>query len=193
MKKRLYNLAIWLLCLPLSAQIGINTETPDKSATLEITSPLGSNKGLLIPRITTAQKTSIISPAHSLLVFDTDMKCISQNLGTPAAPVWTCLAILTKKFFYMPSINIETTTLGTFSKNLYGQYKTEYGTPKYASTGAPAVIPYFPAATDLYYYVLYNDPALITINSIDADGVMNYTTKKKANYDDYVNIVFVVK
>lgn len=27
----------------------------------------------------------------------------------------------------------------------------------------------------------------ITINSINANGVMNYTTIKKANFDDYMN------
>ena len=193
MKKLLYITLALFLTLPLSAQIGINTETPDKSAALEITSPAEGNKGLLIPRMTTAQKNSITSPAHSLLVFDTDMKCISQNLGTPTVPAWSCLTVLTKKFFYMPSINIETTTLGTFTKDLYAQYKTEYGTPKKSSPGAPAEIPYFPASTDLHYYVAYSNPALITINSIDANGVMNYTTKKKANFDDYMNIVFVVR
>ena len=193
MKKLIYIILSLLLDIPLFAQIGINTEIPDKSAALEITSPSGSNKGLLIPRMTTAQKTAVTSPAHSLLIYDTDKKCISQNLGTPSVPDWTCLSILSKKFFYMPSINIATTTLGTFAEDLYTQYKTEYGSPMYKSAGAPASIPNFPAATDLYYYVTHHDPARITINSINANGVMNYTTIKKANFDDYMNIVFVVK
>lgn len=195
MKKIAYNTILLLLVAvgSVHAQIGINTETPDKSAVLEITSPDTGSKGLLIPRMTTLQKTAISDPAHSLLVFDSDKKCISQNLGTTASPQWTCLTLFNRNFFYMPSINISTTTLGSATKDLYAQYKTEYGTPMYKSTGAPDAIPYFPSAADLYYYVTYHDPARITINSINANGVMSYTTIKKANYDDYINIVFVVK
>lgn len=177
----------------IQAQIGINTDSPDPSTVLDIVSLNIDSKGLLLPRITTVQKTAITSPAHSLLVYDTDKKCISQNLGTPTVPKWTCLTLFNRKFFYMPSINITTTTLGSATKDLYAQYKREYGLPMYKSTGAPTSIPYFPSASDLYYYITYHDPSRITINSIDAVGVMNYTTIKKANYDDYINIVFVVK
>ncbi|SHF16691.1 hypothetical protein [Dysgonomonas macrotermitis] len=175
------------------AQIGINTNSPEVSSVLDINSPASGAKGLLIPRMTTVQKEAITSPAHSLLVYDSDQKCISQNLGTETIPKWTCLTLFNRKFFYMPSINIETTTLGTFNIDLYAQYKTEYGTPMYTSTGAPTEIPYFPSRESLYYYISYHDPTRITINSIDANGVMNYTTTKKANYDDYLNIVFVIK
>lgn len=192
MKKLIYIFAL-LFSLQLSAQIGINTDTPQSTSVVDINSPSNADKGLLIPRMTTVQKTAILNPAHSLLVYDTDKKCISQNLGTEAVPQWTCLALFNRKFFYMPSINIETATLGSGSKNLYAQYKEEYGTPKYKSTGAPAAIPYFPAATDLYYYVTYHNPSRITINSIDGNGIMSYVTTTKANYDDYINIVFVVK
>lgn len=53
--------------------IGIGTTTPNASAILDITS---TNKGLLIPRVTTAQRTTIISPVIGLLVFDTDTKTL---------------------------------------------------------------------------------------------------------------------
>lgn len=193
MKKLIYITLVCFFSLHVSAQISINTETPDPSAILDITSPDTDNRGLLIPRMTTIQKKSIVSPAHSLLVYDTDLKCVSQNLSTPASPDWQCLTLLTKKFFYMPSINIATETLGSGTKDLYTQYKDEYGSPMYASPDAPGSIPSFPAATDLYYYVTYHDPSRITINSINDHGIMSYTTIKKANYDDYINIVFVVK
>lgn len=187
------SIVVLLISLNTHSQIGINSNSPDASTVLDIESSTAGGKGLLIPRMTTAQKTAIVNPAHSLLVYDTNQKCISQNLGTEAAPQWTCLTLFNRKFFYMPSINIYTTTLGTYNKDLYAQYKQEYGTPMYASTGAPAEIPYFPSSGDLYYYVSYHNPSRITINSIDANGVMNYTTTKKANYDDYINIIFVIK
>ena len=56
--------------LILNAQVGINTDgtDPDASAMMDIKS---TSKGLLIPRMTTTQRTNISSPATGLLVFDT--------------------------------------------------------------------------------------------------------------------------
>lgn len=101
--------AIFFACLgTLQAQTGINTQTPDASAALEIKAP-SNDKGLLIPRLTTAQKAAVASPATGLIVYDTTQNCVSQNAGTPATPNWICLGrdILTS-FFYMPSVAIST-------------------------------------------------------------------------------------
>jgi trimeric autotransporter adhesin len=51
--------------------IGIGTATPQASAQLDISS---SSKGLLIPRLTTAQRNAVVSPAKGLLVFDSSRK-----------------------------------------------------------------------------------------------------------------------
>ncbi len=53
--------------------IGIGTTTPAASAVLDIAS---TTKGLLIPRMTTAQRTVVASPVTGLLVFDTDTKTL---------------------------------------------------------------------------------------------------------------------
>ncbi len=60
-----------LLLLPLlgKAQVGIGTPAPASSAALDIVSTAG---GLLIPRLTLAQRQGIPSPATGLLVFQTD-------------------------------------------------------------------------------------------------------------------------
>jgi hypothetical protein len=50
-------------------KIGIGTTAPDQSALLEINS---TNKGLLIPRMSQAQRLSIINPVAGLLVFQLD-------------------------------------------------------------------------------------------------------------------------
>ena len=50
-----------------SGSIGIGTTTPNTSAALDIQS---TTKGVLIPRLTTAQRNLISSPATGLLVFD---------------------------------------------------------------------------------------------------------------------------
>lgn len=63
-----------LLALPAfvaNAQVGIGTITPDASAQLDVTS---NAKGVLVPRLTSVQRTGIATPADGLLVYDTDTK-----------------------------------------------------------------------------------------------------------------------
>lgn len=70
------------------AQVGVGTTTPDSSSVLDIES---TDKGVLLPRMTNAQKNSISNPANGLMVYDTTNKCTSVNTGTPAVPDWECL------------------------------------------------------------------------------------------------------
>ncbi|MBJ6110774.1 hypothetical protein JAO73_17250 [Hymenobacter sp. BT523] len=61
-----------LLSLPLAAtaqSVGIGTTTPDPKAALDVSA---TDKGLLVPRLTAAQRTAISSPPVGLLVFQTD-------------------------------------------------------------------------------------------------------------------------
>ena len=51
------------------AQVGINTNTPDASSVLEIKSTTG---GILIPRMTEAQRDAIALPASGLMIYQTD-------------------------------------------------------------------------------------------------------------------------
>ncbi len=62
-----------LLLTNILAQVGINENNsqPDASALLDIKS---SDKGILIPRLTSAQRTAINNPAEGLMVYDTDTK-----------------------------------------------------------------------------------------------------------------------
>ena len=63
-------LAAVLLTATTYAQVGIGTTTPDASSALDITS---TTKGLLIPRMTNAQRQAISNPAAGLQVFVTDL------------------------------------------------------------------------------------------------------------------------
>ncbi|HCE84548.1 MAG TPA: hypothetical protein DEO99_00190, partial [Bacteroidetes bacterium] len=67
MKKLLFILAIPLSVF--SQNIGINTQNPDASAALEIQS---TDAGILIPRMSEAQRNLIVSPATGLLVYQID-------------------------------------------------------------------------------------------------------------------------
>ena len=52
-----------------TGEVGIGTTTPAASALLDLTS---TSKGMLIPRMTAAQKTAIATPSTGLLIFQTD-------------------------------------------------------------------------------------------------------------------------
>lgn len=75
-----------------TAQIGIGTNTPHVSSMLEINS---TNKGLLIPRLTTGQRSAITTPAQGLLVYNTDKNCLECYNGS----TWSvnCSSIEEKK------------------------------------------------------------------------------------------------
>lgn len=72
----------------LTAQnnVGIGTNTPDASSALEVQS---TTQGVLVPRMTTAQRTAIVSPANGLLVYDTNLDCFYYYIA--ATTTWTSL------------------------------------------------------------------------------------------------------
>jgi hypothetical protein len=66
--------AFLLICqCSLRAQVAINTDgsTPDPSAMLDVKSTV---RGVLVTRMTSAQRTAIVTPADGLWVYDTDTK-----------------------------------------------------------------------------------------------------------------------
>ena len=69
MKHFLTFLAVVLLTVSTYAQVGIGTTTPDASSALDITS---TTKGLLIPRMTAAQRDVISPAATGLMIYQTD-------------------------------------------------------------------------------------------------------------------------
>jgi hypothetical protein len=52
--------------------VGIGTLNPDPSSLLELST---TNKGLLIPRLTTNERLAIVNPSNSLLVYDINLNC----------------------------------------------------------------------------------------------------------------------
>lgn len=69
MIKKAILLVAMLSLLHSYSQVGIGTTTPDASSMLEIQS---TTSGLLIPRMTEAQRLAIGTPATGLLVYETD-------------------------------------------------------------------------------------------------------------------------
>lgn len=93
MKRLLAALALTVVAGAAHGQgVGINTTgaPADTSAILDLSS---TAKGLLPPRMTAAQRASIVLPATGLVVYQTDGQAgLYYNTGTPAAPGWKLVA-----------------------------------------------------------------------------------------------------
>ena len=92
MKKLLpLSIVFYLFAFNAFAQsnVGIGTPTPDPSAIVEMQS---TTQGMLIPRVTTAQRLAIGSPANSLMVYDADLNCF-YFYSTPLAQ-WVSMCTL---------------------------------------------------------------------------------------------------
>jgi hypothetical protein len=92
MKNSLVLILVFFFTISVaSAQTGIGTTAPNASAKLEIAA---TDKGLLIPRMTSTQRGNISSPANGLLVYQTDgVVGFYVNTGTAASPAWTRINI----------------------------------------------------------------------------------------------------
>lgn len=174
------------------------------------------NRGLLLPRVELS-KTTEAAPLNAhvqgMTVYNTKegdktkgedvVKGFYYNDGTK----WQQMVTTDNKavkFFYMPTITFDTGVLTkdqadkreSESKDLYDEYQKQFNLKSgnaVASTSAPAVIPHYPAATDLYYYVTDYDPAVFSDIKIDDNGVMTYKVIGTGTPTSIMNIVFVVK
>ncbi len=82
---KLATIMLAIIPLALSGQVVVGGTVPDPSSALDVQS---NSKGVLLPRITTAQRDAMTSPATGLAIFNTSTNCLEINLGTPAAVSW---------------------------------------------------------------------------------------------------------
>lgn len=69
--------------------LGLNNASPDASSIIDMTA---TDRGMLAPRMTQAQRNAITSPATSLLIYQTDnTPGFYYNAGTPGAPNWVAV------------------------------------------------------------------------------------------------------
>lgn len=105
---KIYTNNLERLKITNTGQVGIGA-TPVESAILQTDS---TTKGILIPRMTTAQRLAISSPAEGLQVYDTNLSTICKYSGTG--------------WFY--EFNIANTTIQSTTSSTYANL-TEFVTP----------------------------------------------------------------
>jgi hypothetical protein len=78
------------IALNVKSQVAINTDglLADSTAMLDVKS---TSKGMLVPRMSAAQRDAIAGPATGLLIFCTDNNLYYSNKGTPVSPNWVIL------------------------------------------------------------------------------------------------------
>lgn len=85
-RKSLFLAAVVLSLSSYSAfaqnNVGIGTTTPNPNAVLEMQS---TTQGVLVPRLTTAQRIAIAAPTEGLMVYDIDVNCFFFYESTSAA------------------------------------------------------------------------------------------------------------
>lgn len=118
MKSLIFFAALVFFSLPLYSQsLGINTSgaTANASAMLDVdVSGLAAKKGLLIPRVTAAQRTAmnpLSAAAQGLMVYQTDgVQGFYYNSSTTTTPAWNYVATST---FSWATLGNAGTTPGT--------------------------------------------------------------------------------
>lgn len=81
-----------LAAVGAQAQVSMNTTgvAPDASAMLDVQDDA---RGVLLPRMTQAQRNAIASPATGLLIYQTNnTPGFYYNSGTPSSPSWTAIS-----------------------------------------------------------------------------------------------------
>ncbi len=85
---------LFIISLSTFSQVGIGTIHPDPSSALDVTS---ESLGILVPRMTTLNRTNISEPANSLLVYDTDERSFFYYDSIPPNSKWIQISSELKK------------------------------------------------------------------------------------------------
>lgn len=113
MKHIILVLLIAFPAISFAQNVGIGTTAPNANAALDISS---SNKGILIPRISSSTRTNMVNPTAGLLVYDTDAKCFYYHDGIS----WVTVGAPKTKSIYISANSISYNPSATITPALYG-------------------------------------------------------------------------
>lgn len=187
----------------LNAQVTIGSDQrPDVNAVLDLQS---DSKGLLLPRVelkSTVDADPTTTHTRGLTVYNTayttDLAVLPEHRVSPGfyyndGSRWAKLSQGYSNWFYMPSVEFDTSAPGVFEKELYQLYYDQFKQPKVKSVGSPASIPFIPSNTDMYYYITDYDETVFSDLTISATGKLTYTVNATTTDCSFINIIFVLK
>jgi hypothetical protein len=157
-----------------NASVGIGVTNPDPSSILDITS---TNKGLLIPRISTVQRNTIGSPANGLQVYNTDTNKVNtynnltaqwEEVGTKPNSMTNAARLAISGGSLTDGLTIyDTNWQCDFRYNSSGAYWQQLNRPRHtltvANTLSNPVNGYRVWLTDLNTEAVYNNTWTYTI------------------------------
>jgi len=123
----LLYLSLFILNSAFSQNVGIGTTTPNAKAALDIKS---TDKGILFPGLTTAQRNAIVNPPHGLHIFNTEERCL--NYYDSVFQLWNCYCVDCQTVV----INI---TSNACKIDFYNSYAKNSPAKKYLINIAPGV------------------------------------------------------
>ena len=183
MRKIILALLLLLGCAVSRAQIGIGVANPAASAVFEVAS---TTKGLLPPRLTTAQRDAIVSPVAGLIIYNTTKNCMEwytsslwfngcgangSSNGTAIVSGFTCttgstgtMTAGTAVSGVTQTITASVTTVGTYFISAVANGVSFSSSGTFAGTGSQDVVltaTGTPAAAGSYSFA-FNTPAPAT-------------------------------
>lgn len=142
---------------------------------------------------------------ESYLTASDPMTVFKQGLYVWDGERWSKMTREEHKFFHMPSFNLDTSTAGTFTVDLYALYAahfarqgalaSQYTNPIITNpTAKTPTVPIF-RQNELDYYITTYDDSIIEVVSVDNSGKMTYKVDPKPPFNpfSFINIVLVVK
>jgi len=199
-------------CGVLNAQVTIGSNlNPNSDALLDMKQGADnlSYKGMLLPRVM-LEGTNSKAPlsAHVAGMFVYNMKNDSNGSdGTDGVyegiyyndgTRWVRV-VEGPKWFYMPSFNLPMDAESypaTKTFPLYDEYVRQFaGSTSFVSSNSAltSLTPLYPVG-QLDFVVTDYDPSVITVDGIDADGILHYTAlTADISQRAYINIILVIK
>lgn len=134
MKKKIHPFLLLYFCYFCGfSQVGVGTTTPDASSILHVEA---TDKGILIPRLTTNQINAIVDPAMGLMVFNTDIKEFQFNNGTIATPDWSKVSHSSSVKYSNTDITSNLNNNGTYADiPIFGNLEWNDDTTLYTQAG----------------------------------------------------------
>lgn len=208
----LISCIVLVVCMHGQVTIGSATKPHDKALLdLKENEDGTSSKGFILPRVALKSAIDFFGTNQhekGTTVYNTTTTPVTDASVAPEDRVstgfyynngvrWEKMSLGYTNWFYMPSIPIKVGQSATRQTlDLYDKYKAQFSgqSGQFAkSVGAPAVIPYLPQATDLYYYITDFDSDVFSNITITTDGKMTYDVVAAATEYTFINIVFVLK